>query len=309
MRKILILILSSTNNFFSNQYHKLKKFYDTVIEENGFNMAVYGYVGGSDNNHIDNDNIIHLNCNDHKTDDKFICVNNIIRDTDGLNDFDVVIKTNTSTVLNLYALNALIQDDRFNLQAIHGPSGFISHYMNAEQSEYIVYPQGYFTMYSPEVMNQILTYWNQAEQYLRDKNLFYVDENVAGWWGYGDDTVFGAALKLYAFDGHGVELRNIWEELELIPGSRFCNNWTNSLSSFDTVDELRKHTSMILCKMHMHTSMEDRERNEPTILDFGCFLLRYPSTDLQLFPDSNLRSLVFNSNLTCNFRPNDEKSN
>lgn len=309
MRKILILILTSNEEFYSSQYIKIKDHYEYIIKRYNLPMIVVGYQGDSDKDYLSYDNnIIYMNCKDRDVGTKFIKIHQLLKNNQGLHNFDIIIRTNTSTFLNLQSLNALIQDSRFNMDALYGPSSFIRHFMDDKEEESIVYPQGYFMMYSPNLMNKLIQYWDAGIEYLLSKDLYMNPEESSDWFGYGDDTILGACIKLYHDAGNEIELRNIWTELEFISYNRFDAEWTNTTNKLDTFKELQRVTSLIICKMYMYTNITERKSNEPYLIDMAAFLMKQPicDDDIKVFIDNAINLQTFNTRLTCGYVSNNK---
>lgn len=309
MRKILILILTSCEKFYSSQYMKIKDHYEYIIKRYNLPMTVVGYQGDSDKDYLSYDNnIIYMNCKDRDVGTKFVMIHHLLKNNQGLNDFDIIIRTNTSTFLNLQSLNALIQDSRFNMDALYGPSSFIRHFMDDKKDESIVYPQGYFMMYSPNLMNNLIQYWDAGIEYLLSKDLYKIPEDSSGWFGYGDDTILGACIKLYQDVGNKITLRNVWQEMDFILFNRFDTNWTNAINKFDTLKDLQRITSLIICKMHMRTNMTERKRNEPYLIDMAAFLMTQPISedDINAFVNNGVGPQTFNTRLVCYYKSNNK---
>lgn len=152
MKRILLAILSSNQNLYTRNTNSLKHMYKQIIDMYSMDIDVISYTasGISGIDGIQGDTLF-VDCDDKDLNAKSIALGKYI----GCHpEYDVVIKTNCSTVLNLPMLNFFVNSDNFHDDIVYGSSfieGLPGVIMEGDGvDEYIkdkmVYIRGTFTM-------------------------------------------------------------------------------------------------------------------------------------------------------------------
>lgn len=182
MRKILLSISYSRQKLFDSEFNILRDWYTRIIDRYNLPIILLGYVGDGDNQYINHDiKTISLKSNDRLIANKYYEFHKIILDNPWIaEEYDVVVTQNTSTVVNLVALNQMIQDPRFSTDVVYGE--LISCWLCD------TYPQGRLFIYSKEIRDKVLNEWTDV---IMNQNL--TDTSRAGDydWQNADDYVFG----------------------------------------------------------------------------------------------------------------------
>lgn len=228
MRNILFFISLSHHELFSQEYALLRSKYMKVIEKHDLPIKIFGYKGGCDSMFIDYDtNILHLTVNDKDIAGKYHnahrCIQNnpwVVKDYD----YDVIITTNTSTFVNIYLLNKMIQDDRFDMSGIYGNK--ISWYSDCSN---LIYPEGKIMVYSRNVRDKIIDVWER----------FSIDipagDNDDYMWANPDDQQIGKCCHYSNIYIHDIPTSL---KFNLIDFGNYFDSLENPFSDLDTFEDV-----------------------------------------------------------------------
>lgn len=182
MRKILLSISYSRQKLFDGEFDILRDWYTKIIDKYNLPIILLGYAGGYDDQYINHDiKTVCLKSNDKFIANKYYEFHKIILDNPWIaEEYDVVVTQNTSTVVNLVALNQMIQDPRFSIDVVYGE--LISSWVCN------IYPQGRLFIYSKEIRDKVLDEWNNV---ITNQRLTDTSKNGDYDWQNADDYVFG----------------------------------------------------------------------------------------------------------------------
>ena len=150
MKKAIILVMSCNQERYINEENIIRKTWGYGILQGKYeNLSLFFYRGGHENEIIDN-NVLYLKSSDNiddtslKTFDSFEMVNRIFKD------YDYIIRTNTSTYLNIEAILSFLN---MNLKdnMMYGPSLVINEY-----NKYIPYLSGHCLIFSKYIADKLL---------------------------------------------------------------------------------------------------------------------------------------------------------
>lgn len=174
MKKAIILVMSCNQERYINEELIIKKTWGKDIIDGKYeNLKLFFYRGGSKENYIDEENnVINLSCGDKldETYEKCVVCFKFIEDI--INEYDYVIRPNTSTYVNIDAIQQFLSIDNLKDDIILG-SGLLINYI----SKYIPYLKGHMLIIPKKIVNIIAN-------------------NKSDWHGY-DDAVFGIVLGNY----------------------------------------------------------------------------------------------------------------
>ncbi|WP_296865239.1 hypothetical protein [uncultured Methanobrevibacter sp.] len=182
MNKILILSFLYENNICLRQFELLKNHYNKLIDFYKLPISYYG-VRATQNGEtrIDEDNqIIWLHSNnvneyDKKLFFKVIDCFKFIKDED----FEVVLKTNTSTLINIFYTNKIIQETNFCKDGLVVGLCLFNCYLGYERYNMHIGNYMTFTKYDIDYilnydMNEV--YENYKKQYYDWSNMYMADD-------------------------------------------------------------------------------------------------------------------------------------
>lgn len=174
IKKALFLVMSCEKERYLNEELIIKKTWGKDIIDGKYeNLKLYFYRGGSKENYIDEENnVIHLSCGDNLDETYEKCVECFKYIEDIINEYDYVIRPNTSTYVNIDAINQFLSIDNLKDDIIFGP-GLVITYV----SQNIPYLKGHMLIIPKKIVNIIAN-------------------NKSDWRGY-DDAVFGIVLGDY----------------------------------------------------------------------------------------------------------------
>lgn len=211
--KIGLFIQSSFVEPYKENSRILKDYYKNETIKNNLDLEVYDYIGDPNMDpHIDNDTI-YLKCNDNEVGEKEWHLIKFI--TENLDKYDVIIKTNSTTVLNIKFVYYYIQSKNYEKYTAYG-SNFVlfSHYFDIKEKKYKpfldkegIYLNGNLLIVSREVFNIIFKEYKKTEEYFKSFDIIDKDKEVPKhkWKGLAEDIIVGRVLyknhiKIKIFD-------------------------------------------------------------------------------------------------------------
>lgn len=199
MKKILLFINSSSHKIFQNNIKALVTGYNRIIKRHGLNIDVRTVTG------VDRNEPRRQYAED-------IVINTIEYDLAKVNfealeiftrqQYDVIVKTNTNTVINLQLLQKFCDSQYFENDAIY-TSWFMWDEFTGD--DIITFPSGTFIMSTPDIWKQILGHFNEGIEFckahestrLRTFMPNNMDNKNLLWQGFPDDYVIGLLDSMY----------------------------------------------------------------------------------------------------------------
>lgn len=249
MKNILLYIQSSNHPIFQKNILALVKGYKRIIERHNLNITIHtvcGFIEGREN-YIE-DTLI--NVDDHQ----FAKVNFVALEKFINEPFDVIIKTNTNTVVNLQLLQMYCDSTYFDENTVYTN---IVHYPDPElHKDYpgkitdIIFPSGSFTMASKQIWEQIVNHYDDAIKFAdlwfkNDDTLYHNDFNQKNssiyWTGYCDDFLYGLCLLK----------AGITNKITLLNSTISQDKLTNfsDIIGVSTMDDISEKYLVINCKL------------------------------------------------------------
>lgn len=192
--RILVVMQSSTEKLYQDAAELLKKMYNEVIERKSLPVDVISYVGDSQETYLDGDTL-YIACDNKLSIEKHRQLYKYIYDH---KEYDVIIKTNVSTVLNLELICKLVVSMDFYKNNMYCASIMWDNCCSGtvmvgnEPKRYGNFPVGYFNMADRKIWEEMYeVYDSVVEEVIRDlkhnhPNKYPLDVN--------DDCVTGALL-------------------------------------------------------------------------------------------------------------------
>lgn len=262
MKKILIAILGGTHNLYMHNFKYLLDHYLRVIDKFGIPADVIYYIGDGDKLSYDSTtHILQLDVPDYDTSKKFKKLNEFIQDKG----YDIIIKTNASTIINIRLLNGFIQSSEFNDDYIFGPS--TTYNARDENNKFLFnFFQGFFTIYSSKYISSIINIWDKCVQYIFEINSNIKEHENDNYGNVDDDPPLGMCCKWL-----NIPLKCLFMEYELF-STHNSVKWTLLLPEITNICDFSKIT-FILCKSGdalQNQSLDTRDVFEPAFIQiFG----------------------------------------
>lgn len=199
MKKILLYIQTSSHPIFQNNTKVLVENYKNTIKKHELNIDIKTVCGWyQDKLNYDEDIIVDFN-EKHIWEVNFRALEKFVEQ-----DYDIIVKTNTNTVVNLPLLQKFCDDPKFISDYIYTDVPFV--YSNNEfptNNHEFIWPSGTFIMTSLNNWRKIIGVKDKAVDFLTNNNNF--DFNRLGfsmeetdkinsglrWYGVADDFFIG----------------------------------------------------------------------------------------------------------------------
>lgn len=203
-KKAIILVMSCNQERFINEEQVIKKTWGKdIIEGKCDNLKLYFFRGGAEKNYIDEkNNIIYLNCKDDLADTYDKCIACFKYIEKFLNEYDYIIRSNTSTYVNIEAIKQFLDMDDIKDDIMLGPGLAITYI-----SQHIPYLKGHLLIIPKKIINILINNY---------VNKFY---------GY-DDAVFGMVLGEFYGENYMEHLLSFDSILDI--KKPYFNKLTNS---------------------------------------------------------------------------------
>lgn len=197
MKKILIAINSASHQIFQNDIISLTEGYKKIIEKNNLNIDVITFCGKAENKDSYIEDIV------LDTPEKEVgkIVFDAIERQLKLEKYDVIVKANTNTVVNLTLIQEYCDSPYFNENFLYTCAGFFT-----KGRTELRFPAGMFLMGSSKLWKSIISSKKEileyANQFYNDEGtngIFYTEddiENLLMWTGYSDEFLIGVGIKL-----------------------------------------------------------------------------------------------------------------
>lgn len=266
MRKIVIAILLSHFDLYVKNFTRMRDHYLRMVQKYNLPIDVIGYIGDPDDPtwYDPETHILHCSTDDDNLNKKRKIFNTIYG-----KEYDVIIATNASTVVNIRLLNEYIQSEGFRMDYIHGISTEYAY--NVDNNFIFNFFQGTFTVYSKEIIEKVEPYWEESLKFIFETDGKLADGTPEEPYKYASDDM----VMSYACHLAGVKNHPLFSEYEAVIGAHNNIKWTNSLDDLQSITELAKSTC-VLCKttVYMPTlaSLEYHIRSiyEPVIISMVC---------------------------------------
>ena len=171
-KKAIILCMSCNKERYINEEQVIKKTWGKDIIEGKYdNLKLYFFRGGAEKDYIDDkNNVIYLNCKDELLDTYDKCINCFKYINENLNEYDYIIRANTSTYVNIEAIIQFLNMDSIKDDIMLGPGLAITYV-----SKHVPYLKGHLLIIPKKIINILINNFTNK------------------WRGY-DDAVFGIVL-------------------------------------------------------------------------------------------------------------------
>lgn len=303
MPKLIILILTANQDLFLNSYNELRNHYIQMGKRYNIPLSVIGYVGDSDTIFLDEETgILHLDCPDNEISNKLIRAAQYIQSN---MDYDFVVKTNTSTIINLRLMYLFMRDSRVDWNKIYCKSYLLSSEIGPDKTKWFSCPSGTYAICSRKVFDTIFDSPDNINANVTELSNYYggevglnlYDINQWGWSGLSEDATFGWLAKV-----HEIQFHSLYEDLVVTSNYR---DWQiHKISTIPT--ETLSVTPSIICRTADYEDIDKRNMIEPAIIHM-CGLLfelcRFNDKDYEEFYFTNMITNVSNNRYThCNLR-------
>lgn len=285
MRNILFLISLSQHKLFSQEYTLLCSKYAKMIEKYNLPIKIFGYKGGYDSTFIDhNTNILHLAVNDRDIAGKYYAAHQCIQNNPWVvdnYDYDVIMATNTSTFVNLYLLNKMIQDDRFDMLGLYG-NKICVRTLNLN----LDYPEGKLMVYSRDVRDKIISVWEKFSDNIVNQSKTKEDYM----WATADDQPVGKCCQCLNIPIHDIPTSL---KFNLINFGNYFNNLENPFSDLDTFEDTNglSNTLFMVLKTAEYNFNSDesnkytdaiRRHTECLFIKLAYLIYNHPFNDMEI---------------------------
>lgn len=241
MRNILFLISLSQHKLFSDEYKLLYSEYDKTIKKYNLPIKIIGYLGGYDQCFVDHANhILYLDADDKNIVAKYQAAHLYIMQYPWIVDnyqYDVVMATNTSTVVNLQLLNKMIQDSRFDMSGIYGNQIRVR---NSKLS--FDFPEGKLMVYSKDVRDKIIRVWERFSVQIDNRT----EAEKQYMWTTAEDQHIGKCCQYLNIPIHDIPTPLKFHLTSFGSYNDILNSQFLNLDTLDDIDELSNTLIMVL---------------------------------------------------------------
>lgn len=270
MPKVLILVLISNQDVFLNNFKELRSHYTRMGVLYNIPVSVVGYMGGSDTTFHDTETgILHLNCPDNDLGVKLLRAAEYIKSN---MEYDFIIKTNASTLVNLQLMYRIMTDPRTDWWKIYHKSYIMDiEICRSEDDKFTLYsyPCGTYAMCSSNIFNRLFD--DGAEAVVNELIDYYINslgsniyaESEWGWTGLSEDSVFGWLAHIRA-----IPFYSLYEDLAVSDNYRESEIHRISSAPMEKIPV----TPSIICKVADWSDNTMRNNIEPPIIH-ACGLL------------------------------------
>lgn len=265
MPNILILILLSNQQVFLENFKELRIHYQRISQRYNIPITVVGYMGDSNENRFDEETgILHLSCHDKTIGRKLIMATEYIKAN---MNYDYVLKTNASTLVNLQLMSLLIKDQRIDWNRIYNKSALIEVQIGYDNTKWFICPCGTYAICSKDVFNTLFD--DNAMEGLNEIRQYYIDSSINVWddtWGWYDiseDSVTGWLAKK-----HNIQFYSLYDDLVVLDNYREPDLKKVVEASLDDIAT----TPSIICKTGNWMDIESRQHYEPAIIHLAGLL-------------------------------------
>jgi hypothetical protein len=152
-KKAIILCMSCNKERYINEEHIIRKTWGKKIIDGKYdNIELLFYRGDSNENFVDSNNVLHLTSND-SYDNTFIKTKEALKWCLENKEFDYVIRTNTSTYVNIDAIEQFLNFEDIDDDVLYGP------HMNVDCiHDKLTYLGGHFLIIPKNMVNIISKY-------------------------------------------------------------------------------------------------------------------------------------------------------
>ena len=251
--KIFVCVQSCKRELFTKSAKFLTSSYRRISTYLNLPLKSYYFTGtGSDMNYINGDEIM-LAGSDTDTSEKAYHLFETILYANFMN-FNVLVRTNTSTVTNIKKLYEFLCSDEYDRNTAYC-GGLVNHWRTDAPD--IIYPNGNFYIFSREICTTLFTNWlesrNKVKELYNISDDFGKNDSNIQWTGVPEDLLTGFILK-----ENNIPVKRIW----------------NFLNFRDTVSENIDYIGPdiydyigIYAKTHL-TDLKSRTAIEPGIIEF-----------------------------------------
>lgn len=258
---ILVLILISDQNIFLNNFKELRNHYLRIGKIYNIPITVVGYMGGSNTTfYDDNTGILHLDCSDNEIGAKLMYAADFIKKN---MDYDFVIKTNASTIVNIQLMYRLMLDPWVMWDRIYNKSGMMSIEIGYDDSMWFDCPCGTYAICTRDVFNTLFDDIDKVNASINELADYYLASGVNiydkrwGWYGISEDSLYGWLAKK-----HDIQFYSLWDDLVVADNYR-----EHDLKKLiDIPIEDISITPSIICKTGEWPNVDERNNVEPTII-------------------------------------------
>ena len=168
MKKAIILVMSCNQERYFNEEQIIRKTWGKdILNKKYENIELLFYRGDSNETYVDENNVLQLTSDDSyygtflKTQDALKwCLNN--------KEFDYIIRTNTSTYVNVDAIKQFLEFDDINDDVLYGPRLITDCVHN-----HIVYLGGHFLIF-PKKMVELVSRYTVKEGVVDDASIGFI---------------------------------------------------------------------------------------------------------------------------------------
>lgn len=196
MKNILLLIHSASHPIYQNNIEALVNGYKATIDRYKLNIDIVTFGGASDNpNQERKENIIFDIDEKRVADTLFAAIDMYTK-----HNYDIIVKTNTNTVVNLQLLCDFCNSDMFEDGVVYS-----NLYMTTYgDSSNVIFPSGMFVMADKNTWKSIVEKYHDAIEYTdanfpRNVSIRHLDNETSDrlvWTGYSDEFIIGVCIML-----------------------------------------------------------------------------------------------------------------
>ena len=242
------MIHSASHPIYQHNIQSLVAGYMETIKKHKLNIHIVTFGGISDDDSKRNENII------YDIPEKQVA-NTLFQAISNMGDYDIIIKTNTNTVINLPLLCEFCNTHFFENNILY--SGlYMMAYSDNDDSD-VIFPSGMFVMASHDTWRSIVNKKEDAiiyadTNFTNNVSIRHLDaesEKQLVWTGYSDEFLLGICVKLCG----NIRLRSFSNAMSTISSSKhiiYDSIISKGMMKTDIVENLL----IINCKLDIHTN-------------------------------------------------------
>ncbi len=206
--KIGIFVQSSSQEVYAVDTEILLDYYRKVIDKNNLGIDVFSYQGNNDSSSYSflKENRLFLPADERDTS---MVMTELLRNIENIfPKYDIIIKTNSSTVLNLKKVYEFCHSNEFKKDVFYcalcvKTRKYIKKDLYHQESpesilEVDSYPNGNLYMFSKDILHVISSEFSDMHQYLSgayEDEFPHYNEDINVWYGVPEDFTIGCVLK------------------------------------------------------------------------------------------------------------------
>lgn len=269
MKHILLAIHSSSHKIFQNNTIALIEGYKKIIKKHHLPIDIVSFCGQYDNSEHNYIETIKSDILDKRVADVLFDVMQKLVDKD----YDIIIKTNTNTVINLPLVCMFCNSSDFNESVIYSNICY-----QAYGDFNILFPSGMFTMASNNIWKQICGIKNTAIEFsdIRDgrspeMGVYHTEEYSTEklvWSGYSDEFLIGVCMKLLNIN----MIALLSSTISMAKREFFSYQINNDMFSF--FDDIDPKYLCINCKIDIECDLELNTRDEIYRIEYEHYMIQ-----------------------------------